>query len=163
VQEALRGERECILHLHVEYQQPDSVVLGLASSNKVKDDAHAQAVLQWFTLGKTLLFVGCGATVADSNFRQLIAWGREALRDVVPRHRLLCRASELAAVQEKLADAPWLQPIPYGNDYAALGPFLRWLAPAGPWPQGRIPCAQPRSPAWIWPATARQWPGTTSA
>jgi hypothetical protein len=131
VQEVLRGHRQAILHLHGEYQKPESVVLGLASYHKVKDDPHAKAVLQWFTLGKTLLFVGCGDTVLDPNFQQLIAWGSEALQDVVPRHKLLCRASELAGCQQKLAAAPWLQPIAYGDDYAALGPFLRSLVPAG--------------------------------
>jgi hypothetical protein len=131
VQEVLRGHRQAILHLHGEYQKPESVVLGLASYQKVKDDPHAKAILQCFTLGKTLLFVGCGDTVLDPNFQQLIAWGTEALHDVVPRHRLLCRASELATAQQKLAAAPWLQPIAYGDDYAELGPFLRSLVPSG--------------------------------
>jgi len=131
VQEALRGSREAILHLHGEYQTPESVVLGLASYNKVKDDPHARATLQSIALSKTLLFVGCGDTVLDPNFQQLITWGKEALQDVVPRHRLLCRASELSAFQKKLADAPWLEPIAYGDDYAQLGPFLRSLVPAG--------------------------------
>ncbi len=129
VQEALRGSREAILHLHGEYRKPESVVLGLASYNKVKDDPHAKATLQSFALSKTLLFVGCGDTVLDPNFQQLITWGKEALNDVVPRHRLLCRASELGAFQQKLADAPWLEPIAYGDDYAELGPFLRSLVP----------------------------------
>jgi predicted NACHT family NTPase len=107
------------------------VVLGLASYQKVKADPHAKAILQCFTLGKTLLFVGCGDTVLDPNFKQLITWGTEVLKDVAPRHRLLCRASEMSAFQQKLAPAPWLQPIAYGDDYAELGPFLRSLVPAG--------------------------------
>ena len=131
VQDALRGTREAILHLHGEYQNPESVVSGLSSYNKVKDEPHAKAVLQCITLSKTFLFVGCGDTVLDPNFQQLIAWGTEALQDVVPRHMLLCRGSELTAFQKKLAAAPWLQPIAYGNDYAELGPFLRSLVPAG--------------------------------
>lgn len=131
VQEVLRGNRKAILHLHGEYRRPESVVLGLASYQKAKDDPHAKAILQCFTLDKTLLFVGCGDTVLDPNFQQLIAWGTEALQDVVPRHRLHCRASELAAVQQTLTPAPWLQPIAYGDDYAELGPFLRSLVPAG--------------------------------
>jgi hypothetical protein len=141
VQEVLRGHRQAILHLHGEYQKPESVVLGLASYQKVKADPHAKAILQCFTLGKTLLFVGCGDTVLDPNFQQLIAWGTEALHDVVPRHRLLCRASELAAFQQKLAAAPWLQPIAYGDDYAELGPFLRSLVPAGAGAAGAIASA----------------------
>jgi hypothetical protein len=131
VQEALRAPREAILHLHGEYRKPESVVLGVESYQKVKDDPHGKAIMQCLTLSKTLLFVGCGDTVLDPNLQQLITWGKEALQDVVPRHRLLCRASELGAFQQKLADAPWLEPIAYGDDYAELGPFLRSLVPAG--------------------------------
>jgi hypothetical protein len=131
VQDVLRGTREAILHLHGEYQKPESVVLGLDTYHKAKDDPHGKAVMQCLTLSKTLLFVGCGDTVLDPNFQQLITWGKEALKDVVPRHRLLCRASELGAFQQKLADAPWLEPIAYGDDYAEVGPFLRSLVPAG--------------------------------
>ena len=145
VQEALRGSREAILHLHGEYRKPESVVLGLASYNKVKDDPHAKATLQSFALSKTLLFVGCGDTVLDPNFQQLITWGKEALNDVVPRHRLLCRVLELGAFQQKLADAPWLEPIAYGDDYAELGPFLRSLVPAGAAAAGAMASAPGRS------------------
>jgi hypothetical protein len=131
VQEALRAPREAILHLHGEYRKPETVVLGVESYQKVKDDPHGKAIMQCLTLSKTLLFVGCGDTVLDPNFQQLITWGKEALKDVVPRHRLLCRASELGVFQQKLAAAPWLQPIAYGDDYAELGPFLRSLVPVG--------------------------------
>jgi hypothetical protein len=144
VQEVLRGNRKAILHLHGEYRRPESVVLGLASYQKAKDDPHAKAILQCFTLDKTLLFVGCGDTVLDPNFQQLIAWGTEALHDVVPRHRLLCRASELAAVQQTLTPAPWLQPIAYGDDYAELGPFLCSLVSAGAGGAGAIASAPGR-------------------
>jgi hypothetical protein len=63
----MRSSCQAILHLHGEYRRPESVVLGLASYQKVKDDPHAKAILQCFTLAKTLLFVGCGDTVLDPN------------------------------------------------------------------------------------------------
>ena len=148
VQDVLRGHRQAVLHLHGEYQKPESVVLGLASYHKVKDDPHAKAVLQCLTLVKTLLFVGCGDTVLDPNFQQLIDWGSESLKDAPPRHKLLCRASELVAYQQKLAAAPWLQPIAYGDDYAELGPFLRSLLPDGAAAAGAMSSA----PAGIRPA-----------
>ena len=64
----MRSSCQAILHLHGEYRRPESVVLGLASYQKVKDDPHAKAILQCFTLAKTLLFVGCDDTVLDPNF-----------------------------------------------------------------------------------------------
>ena len=132
VQDVLTGVvTDAVLHLHGWFREPDSVVLGLGSYLAVKDHAHAKAVLNLFTLDRTLLFVGCGDTVLDPNFTRLIEWGKEALKDVAPRHYLLCRTSELADFQKKLTDAPWLQPLDCGADYKDLVPFLRSLAPAG--------------------------------
>ncbi len=138
---ARRADSEAVLHLHGWYKEPKSVVLGLSSYLAVREHPHAKAVLQLFTLDRTLLFVGCGDTVLDPNFTRLIEWGKEALQDVAPRHYLLCRMSEIAAFQEKLAGAPWLQPLDYGADYSDLAPFLRGLAPAG----GRDAPAPPRT------------------
>jgi len=132
VQDVLtRVDTDAILHLHGWFKEPESVVLGLSSYLAVTDHPHAKAVLNLFTIDRTLLFVGCGDTVLDPNFTWLIEWGKEALSDVAPRHYLLCRISEVADFQKKLDGAPWLQPLGYGADYGDLVPFLRSLAPAG--------------------------------
>jgi hypothetical protein len=94
----------------------------------VRDDAHASTVLRSLAQGRTLLFVGCGDTVSDPNFARLIQWAKAALDDVAPHHFLLCRQSERRAFQNKLRQAPWLQPLAYGDDYADLLPFLQSLA-----------------------------------
>lgn len=90
----------------------------------VKDDPHAKAVLDSLTIEHTLLFVGCGDTVLDPNFTRLIEWGKEALKDVAPRHYLLCRTLEIADFQKKLAGAPWLQPLDYGRRIHRPRPLL---------------------------------------
>jgi SIR2-like domain len=132
VQDVLtRRVTDAVLHLHGWFKEPESVVLGLSSYLAVKDHPHAKAVLNLFTLDRTLLFVGCGETVLDPNFTRLIEWGKEALNEVAPRHYLLCRTSEVADFQKKLAGAPWLQPLDYGAKYDDLVPFLRGLVPAG--------------------------------
>jgi predicted NACHT family NTPase len=144
VQDVLtRVDPDAVLHLHGWFKEPESVVLGLSSYLSVKDHPHARAVLELFTIDRTLLFVGCGDTVLDPNFTRLIEWGRETHRDVAPRHYLLCRTSEVAAFQKKLADAPWLQPLDYGADYGDLAPFLRGLVPPG----GSAVAAKGRVPA----------------
>uniref|UniRef100_UPI0006D1D832 SIR2 family protein n=1 Tax=Desulfosarcina cetonica TaxID=90730 RepID=UPI0006D1D832 len=141
VQDILKGKMgNAVLHLHGWFREPESVVLGLESYLKVKDQPHAKAVLEFFTMGCTLLFVGCGDTVLDPNFGRLIDWGREALKDIAPRHVLLCRTSEVAEFQRKLKDAAWLQPLAYGENYADLAPFLKGLVPSGGAPTGLKPC-----------------------
>jgi predicted NACHT family NTPase len=132
VQDVLTGvDPDAVLHLHGWFREPESVVLGLGSYLAAKDHPHAKAVLDLFMIDRTLLFVGCGDTVLDPNFSRLIEWASEALRDVAPRHYLLCRTPEIAAFQQKLARAPWLQPLAYGAEYPDLAPFLRGLAPDG--------------------------------
>ncbi|GEM_PF-1239302 len=131
-QEVLRRElTNAVLHLHGWFDEPESVVLGLSSYLAVRDHPHARAVLDLFTLDRTLLFVGCGDTVLDPNFTRLIEWSKAALIDVSPRHFLLCRTAEVADFQNKLTEAPWLQLLDYGADYPDLVPFLRSLAPLG--------------------------------
>lgn len=136
--------QDAVLHLHGVYTEPGSVVLGLASYLKVRDNAHASTVLRSLAQGRTLLFVGCGDTVSDPNFARLIQWAKAALDDVAPHHFLLCRQSERRAFQDKLRQARWLQPLAYGDDYADLLPFLQSLAPA-PRPAA-VPVA-PQTPA----------------
>lgn len=132
VQDVLRGgSQRAVVHLHGSYRRPESVVLGLRSYLAVKDHPHARAVLELFTLDRTLLFVGCGNTFEDPNFTRFIEWAGHALRDVSPRHYLLCRASEIDAFRKQLADAPWLQLLDYGATHPHLVPFLNGLAPAG--------------------------------
>jgi hypothetical protein len=122
-----RMERDSVLHLHGWFKEPESVVLDLKSYKTVSDHPHAAAVLKALTIFRTLVFVGCGETVLDPNFSRLIEWGREALKDVAPRHYLLCRTEDLPAFRHKLSIAPWLQPLEYGPAYEDLVPFLRTL------------------------------------
>lgn len=131
VESVLRGTlTNAVLHLHGYYHEPDSVVLGLRSYDKVAGDPHASAVLRLFTLDRTLLFVGCGGTLKDPNFSRLVEWGSEALRASAHRHFLLCREEELETVRGDLKEAPWLHPLVYGKGFDELVPFLRGLIPA---------------------------------
>jgi len=145
MQDALRhprDKRDKVLHLHGDFADPESVVLGVSSYNAVSTDSHAQAVLRSFFIDRTVVFVGCGATYGDPNFSRLIAWGKAALQDVAPRHVVLCRESEVDAFCRKLSDAPWLQPVAYGATHADLVPFLQGLAPTAD-----EPAAQAGQPA----------------
>ncbi len=61
VQDVLtRRVTDAVLHLHGWFKEPESVVLGLNSYLSVKNHPHAKAVLNLFTLDRTLLFIGCG-------------------------------------------------------------------------------------------------------
>lgn len=130
IEDILRYGGEAIIHLHGDFDRPESVILGLSSYAKVVNDPHTQAVLHLFTLGRTLLFVGCGGTFQDPNFSRLIEWGWEALKDSTARHFVLCREDEKAKFVELQKTAPWLYPIVFGAKHEDLPPFLRSLAPS---------------------------------
>lgn len=136
--------RNKVLHLHGHFQDPESVVLGPSSYYRVKSDPHAETILRSFFVERTVVFVGCGATLRDPNFGHLIEWGRAALQDVAPRHVVLCRESETADIYEKLSSAPWLQPLAYGQTHADLVPFLKQRAPTTEEQQART--SQPAPP-----------------
>lgn len=142
VGKVLRGELpRAVLHLHGVYDEPDSVVLGFDSYSRVKDAKHTQAILRYFTMGKTLLFVGCGATIEDPNFHQLLIWAREALAESAHKHYYLCHPSELVAKQQELPS--WLRPLDYPDkdDFTGLLPFLQGLIPP-PSPQTPPPALE---------------------
>jgi parallel beta-helix repeat protein len=148
VQKVVSGDlRNAIFHLHGYFDEPDSVVLGFASYAKVASDAHTSAILRSFPLTKTLLFVGCGGTVKDPNFSRLVEWAKDALKDVPPRHVLLCREEELDAQGADLGSAPWLEALAYGKGYEQLAPFLDRLAPPeGAYQQVAFPGASVAAP-----------------
>ena len=120
------GSYDKVLHLHGYYNQPETIVLGLSSYQNFLNDQHTQAVMHLFTIGKTLVFIGCGDTFQDPNFSRLIEWGQETLQNSTHRHYILCRESE----QDSFKDlSSWLYPVIYGKEYTDLPDFLASISP----------------------------------
>lgn len=123
----LKGQQEGVLHLHGHYNEPDSVVLGIESYNKIVGSEHAQAVQRLLFLDRTLVFVGFGAGLDDPNFGALLRWAAQAVPGPDCFHVRLCRDSE---VGELMAIHPLTQRIHvlgYGPDHKDLALYLRSL------------------------------------
>jgi tetratricopeptide (TPR) repeat protein len=127
VLELIHGDRQGVLHFHGYYDEPESVVLGVRSYQKLLKSGVAQAIQQAVTMGRTLLFVGCGDGLSDPNFGTLLDWIAELFGDAVYRHYCLCRESEKDTLQKRYPPGKRLFYIAYGKDYADLVPFLREL------------------------------------
>ena len=143
IERVVRGDEAGILHLHGHWQEPQSVVLGIRSYEKILGDAPAQAMLRALRTLRTLVFVGCGAGLEDPNFAALLAWSRGVFAGSEYRQFRLCLSSEVAALRALHAPEERLFPIPYGSEHSDLVPFLRGLG-----------AQRPRTAAPAAPATA---------
>lgn len=130
VERVVRGEEEAILHLHGSWEEPESVVLGIRSYEQVLGDAHAQTMLRAVRATRGLLFVGCGAGIADPDFDALLRWMRTVFEGSDFRHFQLCLENEEEKFRELHPPEERLFPLPYGADHSCLAPFLRELLPA---------------------------------
>jgi tetratricopeptide (TPR) repeat protein len=129
MERVVRGDEAGILHFHGHWQDPESVVLGIRSYERVLGDAAAQGMLRALRTLRTLLFVGCGAGLEDPNFAALLAWSRDAFAGSEYRHFRLCLDHEVAALHALHAPEERLFPLPYGSDHGDLAAFLRGLRP----------------------------------
>src|SRR5262249_19068063 len=129
VERLLRGDDPGVLHLHGYWGDPSSVVLGISSHEKVLGDEHAQAMQHALRAFRTLLFVGCGAGLADPNFGALLRWSREVFEGSEYRHFRLAINTEVTALQQQHPRAERIFVIGFGPSHSDLAPFLRRLAP----------------------------------
>jgi tetratricopeptide (TPR) repeat protein len=122
-QEILRNHRQAVLHLHGCFDHPQSVVLGVRSYASILKSQGAQAIQQALAANKSFLFIGCGEGLSDPNFGALLEWIDAAFGRSIYRHYRLCLKSEKTPPEGRLF------PVPYGDGYGDLVPFLRDLAP----------------------------------
>lgn len=116
-----------VFHIHGHFRDPDSVVLGAGSYEKVCGDEDVQDALRWRLRFGTFVFVGCGRGLEDPNFGSLLGWARTALAEDQHDHFLLVTDGEVEPWRAVLRGLP-IVPVPYGPNHAALLPFLEGLA-----------------------------------
>jgi hypothetical protein len=129
VERVIRGDEEAILHLHGFWAEPESVVLGIRSYEQVLGDAHAQTMMRAIRATRGLLFIGCGAGIADPDFDALLRWTRTVFEGSGYQHFQLCLAGEAADLRQLHPPEERLVPLPYGDEHSCLEPFLRRLRP----------------------------------
>lgn len=128
----VRGETPGILHLHGHWEQPKSVVLGIRSYEKIRENEHAQSVIRAEAMTRSLLFVGCGEGLSDPNFQPFFQWlGKVNTKNDAFNYRL-ARNDEVEKLQAAHSKEQRIRVLGYGSDHADLPGFLRALAPAAP-------------------------------
>lgn len=124
--EAAGIDRDTIIHLHGCWDDAESVVFGSTSYQAVGTHSHAQAVQQLFAVGYTMMFVGCGETLADPNFSKFVPVVTKILGETAKVHYVLCLEEDVEKWKAK--KIPWLHPVSYGKKHDDLVPFLESLA-----------------------------------
>lgn len=114
-----------VLHLHGDYTEPQSVVLGAASYDKVLSDMRAQDTLRNLLRNRDLSFVGVGGGLEDSNFGALLEWAKAVTLPDARFHFLLVRHDDARELRPKLTLTTRIHVIVYGEKHAALVPFKR--------------------------------------
>ena len=68
----LRGQQRGVVHVHGVHTDPESVVFGARSYDRVRSDEHAQFLQQLIAADRTLIFIGCGPGLGDPNIGKLL-------------------------------------------------------------------------------------------
>lgn len=123
-----------VVHLHGEWDDPDSVVFGIGDYGRVVANPAYQAFLRALWLDRTLVFVGASFDgLRDPDFLSLLEWAAATFPHATNRHFALVRAGTYTPAQASEFLTRWrIQLVPYGERYEDLGPFLERLAPAVP-------------------------------
>lgn len=123
----LKGQQDGILHLHGHYNDPDSVVLGIESYNKIVGSEHAQAVQRLLFLDRTLVFLGFGAGLSDPNFGALLRWATQVVPGTDCFHVRLCRDAEVGDLMAAHPLNQRIHVLGYGPKHEDLAPYLQNL------------------------------------
>lgn len=126
----LRGDLDAVLHLHGHFREPQSVVLGIDSYQRIVGSQHAQAVQRALFLERTLVFVGFGAGLDDPNFGALLDWAAEVVPGSDCFHVRLALNHEVGPLMAERPLTQRLHVVGYGQNHTDLAPFLRALLPA---------------------------------
>ncbi|HJZ90542.1 MAG TPA: SIR2 family protein, partial [Gemmataceae bacterium] len=93
---------EGILHIHGHFSDPDSIILGSGSYNEICRDEFAIHALQSQLFRGTIVFVGCGAGLADPNLGSLLEWSRTVLANSHRSHFILVRTGDIQFWHDQL-------------------------------------------------------------
>jgi hypothetical protein len=126
----LRGNLDAVLHLHGHFREPQSVVLGIDSYDRIVGNQHAQAVQRALFLERTLVFVGFGAGLDDPNFGALLDWAAEVVPGSDCFHVRLAVDDQVGVLMAERPLTQRVHVVGYGKKHTDLAPFLRALRPA---------------------------------
>jgi SIR2-like domain len=131
MQAALRDKEPRIFHLHGIYDDPDSIVLGVAEYETLVAAPAYRAVLEALWLTRTLLFVGCSFDgLADPDFCKLLTWASATFKGSPYRHYAILHRDSFRTEDVRKYLHDWrIQIVPYGPTHDSLPASVRAINP----------------------------------
>lgn len=124
-----RREADGILHLHGVWNKPTSCVLSSSDYGRTITDEFQKGLQQALGLLNQIVFVGCGDTLSDPNFKSFITWMNKNVGAAAPRNYILVRSSEEVHIRTSKLLQSFLEPVVYGNDFSELPDALLEISP----------------------------------
>lgn len=128
VQELLSGDMTGILHLHGHYLQPETVVFGQESYQKITRDKIAQQFMDLLAKPYTSVFLGLGDGLNDPNFSSFIDRINFAYKGSSRNWYILARDCDVADLKKRYSDHHCII-LNYGTDFKDLPIFLSQISP----------------------------------
>lgn len=114
-------------HLHGVWHSPETVVFGQEDYVRVAADEGVGTLHRAVAAVGSLIYIGFGSGLADPNFEAVRQHLEQRLGPNVHTHYRLCRMDEVGPLTKLHSDGS-IVPVPYGNEYSDLAPFLESLA-----------------------------------
>lgn len=128
VQELLAGDTQGILHLHGHYLQPESVVFGKESYQKITRDDVAQQYMNLLAMPYTPVFLGLGEGLKDPNFSSFIERINAAYQGTSRNWYILAREGHVADLRSRYG-SHHCTVLNYGKNFTDLSGFLLQITP----------------------------------
>ena len=130
VLEVMKRHRDGIVHLHGHHEHPDTVIFDQNSYRELLRQQEFTAIRNAMLTFRSLLFIGCGAGLADPHFSRL----RSALELMASGTKQmifrLCTDREVPILSREHALDETVTIVGFGGEYTDLTDFLRALAPS---------------------------------
>ncbi len=120
----LAKKKKGILHLHGHYLEPESVVFGLESYNKITRDTMVQSFMDIIAMPYTLLFLGVGEGLNDPNFSDFISRVSSTYKGSSQNWYIFSRDSDVDILKKRYSEQH-CSVLNYGPYFTDLPLFLK--------------------------------------
>ncbi|EJN08245.1 hypothetical protein PMI42_07327 [Bradyrhizobium sp. YR681] len=117
------GTRRSVFHIHGYYSEPETIIFGSSSYQRLLKDDFLQSFERAISVFKALVFIGTGSGLADPHFDGLLDWVSQ--NSAISHNVFLLTTDSTSAVTHRS-----IVPVRYGADYTKLAGFLTTLQSA---------------------------------